>query len=114
MKGLLSGDDGEEMSGLSVMAVVATAFAMAPDDPDETLPKPGSLPARELVEPREAREPGRNGEARTPACCGVVEVCWCEGESVGDEGTTGEIGGIEVGGDWPRLDVASAASAACS
>jgi hypothetical protein len=69
----LSGDEGEGIECRSVRAVVAAAFAMAPEDEEEALPMSGIRPTENLdpAEPREARDPGRKGEERLGICCGV-------------------------------------------
>jgi len=88
--GLPSWEDGEEATACSVNAVVADALDCEP----VTFAKTGMRPTenRDVVERRDAREPGRNGDG-TPGA-----LLWlCDAEPVlfvGDGGGGGDNEGL--------------------
>lgn len=84
-KGFPSPDDGEEASGWSDRAIVGAAFAIV--DPETAFPRAGSrfTENREVLDIRDAREPGRSGEGTPGTWCGADPVWgeWGEGKGGG-------------------------------
>jgi len=82
---------------------------LPPGDPDEALPRGGMRPTEnlEVVEIRDALDPGRKGELSAGTCWGKEPV-WCDGEAGGggDVGGDGDLFGEgtgsngESGGAW--------------
>jgi len=97
---LMPAEEGEETKFWSDKAIVGLALFV--DDPDDTLPIGGIRPPENLdvVERRDAREPGRNGDCGPKACSGLATI-----GSWGEEG-----GGGEEVGDGVRLDVGNGTS----
>jgi len=90
--GLPSLEDTEEATACSVKAVVADAL----DCEAATVAKTGMRPTenREVVESRDAREPGRNGDGKLGALlwlCGAEPVLF-----VGDGGGGGDNEGLKL------------------
>jgi hypothetical protein len=95
LNGFASAEEGDDESiSCSARAVVGGAFV--PEEPDEALPRGGMRPTenREVVEMRDAREPGRKGELSAGAWWGMEPVWW-DGEA-GEAGGGGDVGGDGV------------------